>query len=304
MRKGLAVSTLKTYDFAWCTFALFCVSIGVPLKPVLLTSVCAFICYCTDTRHFKPQYTRGLLAGIQFNIRCYDPSFPSLFSTPAVKLILKGINKAHPSSPDHRQPITLGILHKLVGVLRQEVFSAYTDMLLEAVFMVAFYAFLRCGEFTTQSKSFNSSRDITFSDLVFHASHYCLKLKHSKRGGACSIVVARTDSQFCPFKSMISYLSLRPRTDSLAPLFLIPGFFPMHRCWFNQQLNAVLLKAKMSTQHYSGHSFRIGAATTAANQGMSRTSLQQLGRWSSSAYASYIRPDVDNVLENQRSLKP
>ena len=122
MREGLAASTLKTYDFAWHTFSLFCVIICVPPRPVLIKSICAFICYCTDTRNFKVQYTRGLIAGIQFHIKCYDPSFPSLLSNPAIKLLLKGVSKTHPTSPDLRQPITLGILHKLVSTLRAGFF--------------------------------------------------------------------------------------------------------------------------------------------------------------------------------------
>ena len=87
MRKGLAASTLKTYDFAWSTFAIFCVSVCVPLKPVSMNTPCAFICYCMDVRHLKPQYIRWLIAVIQFNIRCYDPSFPTLLSNLAIKLL-------------------------------------------------------------------------------------------------------------------------------------------------------------------------------------------------------------------------
>ena len=169
---------------------------------------------------------------------------------------------------------------------------------------MAFYAFLRCSEFTTPSKIFNSNRDISFSDLTFHSRHYSLQLKHSKSGSSCSVIVARNDTQFCPFKAMIKYLSCRPQSSNLAPLFVIPGDFPMSKCWFNQHLKLVLIKANISPKGYTSHSFRIGAATTAASQGVSSTSLQQLGRWASSAYSSYIRPDVEDVINNQRSLKP
>ena len=78
----------------------------------------------------------------------------------------------------------------------------------------------------------------------------------------------------------------------------------MSKCWFNQHLKLVLIKANISPKGYTSHSFRIGAATTAASQGVSSTSLQQLARWASSAYSSYIRPDVKDVINNQRSLKP
>ncbi len=200
MRKGLAASTLKSYDFAWLTFASFCASVHIPLKPVLIKTICAFIAYFTDVRRLKPQYIRSLLAGIQFNVRCSDPSFPSLFSNPSIKLLLKGISKCYPPMQDNRRPITLSILHTMITVLRKGLFTPYVDTLLISVFLLAFYGFLRISEFTTSSNSFNSARDISFSDLTFHPSHYSLFLKHSKTKGACTIVIARTDSSFAHIK--------------------------------------------------------------------------------------------------------
>ena len=40
---------------------------------------------------------------------------------------------------------------------------------------------------------------------------------------------------------------------------------------------------------YSGHSFRIGAATSAAAEGIEDAVIKILGRWSSSAYLAYVR---------------
>ena len=40
---------------------------------------------------------------------------------------------------------------------------------------------------------------------------------------------------------------------------------------------------------YAGHSFRIGAATTAAAAGVEDSIIKTLGRWESAAYLLYLR---------------
>ena len=45
----------------------------------------------------------------------------------------------------------------------------------------------------------------------------------------------------------------------------------------------------VDSDKYAGHSFRIGAASTAAAVGVEDSLIQTLGRWKSSAYLSYVR---------------
>ena len=55
-------------------------------------------------------------------------------------------------------------------------------------------------------------------------------------------------------------------------------------------VQAALKMAGISPEAYTGHSFRIGAATTAAKCGIEEDSLiQTLGRWKSTAYLAYIK---------------
>ena len=50
-----------------------------------------------------------------------------------------------------------------------------------------------------------------------------------------------------------------------------------------------LQNAGISPAGYSGHSFRIGAATTAAQAGLEDSVVKTLGRWESAAYQQYIQ---------------
>ena len=45
----------------------------------------------------------------------------------------------------------------------------------------------------------------------------------------------------------------------------------------------------LESSHYAGHSFRIGAGTTAAERGIPDSTIKVLGRWKSEAFQSYIR---------------
>jgi len=49
-----------------------------------------------------------------------------------------------------------------------------------------------------------------------------------------------------------------------------------------------LLKARVDAGSYNGHSFRIGAATTAAAKGLEDARIKTLGRWESTAYLRYV----------------
>ena len=51
----------------------------------------------------------------------------------------------------------------------------------------------------------------------------------------------------------------------------------------------ILEKLSLKVHHYNTHSFRIGAATSAKQAGISDVHIKTLGRWQSDAYQRYIR---------------
>ncbi len=88
----------------------------------------------------------------------------------------------------------------------------------------------------------------------------------------------------------------------LEPLFLDHAGKPVSRTWFQKQLKSILLSAGISAANFSSHSFRIGAATSAAQKGLTKHQIQTLGRWSSEAFQSYIRTDQFHIKSAHQTL--
>ena len=61
-------------------------------------------------------------------------------------------------------------------------------------------------------------------------------------------------------------------------------------------VRVALEQAGVDATQYTGHSFRIGAATTAAAVGLQDSVVKLLGRWESTAYQRYIQTPRDTLV--------
>ncbi|KAK6167546.1 hypothetical protein SNE40_021546 [Patella caerulea] len=111
------------------------------------------------------------------------------------------------------------------------------------------------------------------------------------------ILPNRTDVSMCPVQAILAYLTLRG--DFKGPLFSFLDGTPVSRQFFTTQLQTCLKwgwGGGYTGGNYKGHSFRIGGATTAALNGMDNHSIQQMDRWRSAAFKTYVRiPTLSSV---------
>ena len=80
-----------------------------------------------------------------------------------------------------------------------------------------------------------------------------------------------------------------PSTNRVGPLFNGGRFAPLARVHITSVVRQLLQGTGFNQAHYSSHSFRIGAATTAAAAGLPGSLIKTLGCWKSNAYESYVQ---------------
>ena len=79
-----------------------------------------------------------------------------------------------------------------------------------------------------------------------------------------------------------------PQGGALGPFFQFSNGEPLTRELLVKHLQGALQKAGVDASKLVGHSFRIGAATTASAMEVEDSLIKTLGRWKSSAYLLYV----------------
>lgn len=92
------------------------------------------------------------------------------------------------------------------------------------------------------------------------------------------------------------------RSNHLQPLFSFTDGKPLSRHSFLKYLRQFLRATGNNPADFNTHSFRIGAATTAASIGIPVQSIKRLGRWRSKAYSSYTRGHYKSTKQAARTL--
>ena len=112
--------------------------------------------------------------------------------------------------------------------------------------------------------------------------------------------LAKTGKEICPVSAILPYLALRGPTQG--PLFTYQDGSYLTRQRFTTSLRRTLLQAGIDDSNYAAHSFRIGAATTAKDAGISDVHVKMLGRWKSNAYQLYVRTPREKLATLSKQL--
>ena len=271
--------------------------------------LCYFASYLANAG-LAPQTIKSYLSAVrsmQIQLGLPDPRDHS--SMPLLKRVQAGIARLRSLSgrqPRTRLPITAPILAQIRAVL--DASSHPQKVIIWCVACTAFFGFFRLGELLPgTSSNLDLTTVLAWGDVALdnpvNPSMVRIHLKRSKCdqfGKGVNVFMGRTHTLMCPVAAIAGFMAVRGAQ---------PGAFftdgqqgVITKAWFTQQFRAILDRAGLPQHCYAGHSFRIGAATTAALAGVEDSTIQALGRWHSSAFLQYIRMPRERLAQLSRTM--
>ena len=227
---------------------------------------------------------------------------------PKLKLVDSGIRRTKARTPKQiRLPVTPDILRQVYKHWYSSQHD-YETIMLWSISTLCFFSFFRLGELLSPTNTkYDASSHLSFEDVAVdsHSSPSLVKihLKTSKtdqeRKGA-DVYVGKTGDILCPVSALLTYLAAKGALPG--PLFQLQDRTPLTKDYFIQKFRAALTNIGLEASQYAGHSFRIGAATTAAEKGIEDSLIKAMGRWKSQAYLTYIKTAPDTLAKVSSSL--
>lgn len=210
-----------------------------------------------------------------------------------VKEFLKGLSRMEvPKSQPTRLPITLPLLHKLIDKCNFP--NQYDTVAFKALLLLTFHACLRAGEIVSSANNCHTLNLQQVSLLNTDPPAYCIKFqsfKHSNGKVYPPFVLKSSDNKlYCPVLHLTRYLDARKSSRNF--LFVTEEGDPFPRKKFSAQLKSAINKIGLNPKQYNIHSLRIGRATQLNTDRCDHKIIQITGRWKSSAYLNYIRPEL------------
>lgn len=279
-------------------FIAFCSSVGVsPTPPVSPSTLEFFATYMANSVSYKT--IKVYLAGVR--LWHVLEGLPDPTQDPRLHYAIVGIKRQQGDNTRRRLPITISVLKSIKSRLHHFAFDIADKRMLWAASCVAFYGFLRASEFTCQAKNrFDPDQSLLRQDIIRTDTMFLLKVKASKtdpfRRGL-TVPLAQTNTSTCPVSAISKYLMMTPNRALDRPLFQFTSgdFLTRHSL-------TSILRDLLSSGDYASHSFRIGAATSAAAAGIPDWLIQTMGRWSSQCFQRYIRTPPSTIQSAMRKM--
>ena len=281
--RTLAPSTTRTYKGAFQAYLNFCKKYNLKALPFYETNV---MLYITNIAKSSVSNIKVHISAIKHFAAVIVGQHNS--HLPRLYMLVRAIKRQARKAPK-RMPVTLNKLKVIFTHLAASSWSQADKCMLWAAVTTAFFGFLRSSEYcSSHTGRYDPETTLCFEDITYKHNNIYVNIKASKtdpfREGV-TICLSPSSADICPVRNLLLYINQHPLKTG--PLFTFTDNTLLTRRRLNSLLKAAITSNPQSP--VSSHSLRIGAATTAAAAGFPRWLIQQLGRWTSDCFRTYIQ---------------
>ena len=182
----------------------------------------------------------------------------------------------------------------------------------QAQCLVAFFGILRKDNVAVaKQNSFNPNRHLCRGDFVVDQAEMDnemvpvirMTVRHSKTiqfDDRChEVLFVFTGNDLCPVSAVQRCFDATPQRDSEGPAFVWKSgrrYAPATHATFVRAVKAGVQALGLDPNNYAGISFRRGGATCAADSGVDKELVKELGDWKSNAYELYCKRSMKQRL--------
>ncbi|KAJ1018427.1 hypothetical protein NDA18_006581 [Ustilago nuda] len=219
----------------------------------------------------------------------------AVFDSDRLARVIQGLKRVIGDPlPVTKLAITLPLLCHLLHALLKVCPSRHNRQMFRTAFCLAFACFLHSGELTWEVQGTNNMLTVSSVSFATDGSYATVTIPASKtdpfRQGATLIALA-VQLSTCTISALRVVCGSRPPSS---PLLFLDSDRPFDRSSFVVTLRQCLATCGVEPSTYSGHSFRHGAATWVASNGVDDTTIRGLGRRRSDCFHCYIDKSAAN----------
>ncbi|XP_073498485.1 uncharacterized protein [Phyllobates terribilis] len=282
--QSLSTRTWSSYEVAWQQWEEWKATMRDPLESDSLLLL--LVGHCWEEGWSVPKIN-NFMAGLAFGFKIRG--LPDVTKATLVRQALKGGRKGW-KVRDCRWPISYGLLLTLGQLLGSVCKSPQEVKLFRLAFSLAFFGALRLVELVSPSRFVSGG--LLKDDVDLYSDRVEVFIRFSKtdqfRKGCKVVLFAVAGSDMCPVRCLSEF---GPGVGGFkSPLLVHDDGSFLSRFQVIAVLKKCLKAGGISPKDFSGHSFRIGAATEAARRGLGDRLVKKIGRWESILFRSYIRP--------------
>ena len=207
------------------------------------------------------------------------------------------------------EPVTVDIL---LNIFQHFDFSNQLHICMHALFLVAFFSFLRISNLVPYASADCHADNAYFlkrQDVYFTASGAVLRVYRTKtiqfKQHVLDIPLPFIpNSILCPVTALKKYFCTVPALDSL-PLFIVQhgrSLKPILATHFNRFFKSCITTVGLEPDSFSSRSFRQGGATFAFNCGAPTEFIKEQGHCRSDAYLVYLILSTKKKLDILQAL--